>query len=224
MRVLISGSSGLIGSELVEFFDSQATRVVGLDNNMRADFFGPEGDTTWNLRRLIERTRHFLPPARCDIRDRAAMRRLFRKEGPFDLVVHCAAQPSHDLAASGPFDDFDVNAVGTLNLLEAARRAVARTPSSSHEHEQGLRRRAERAAARGARDPLGLRATRRTAHGIAETMRDRPARKHSLFGASKVAADVMVQEYGRYFGMRTGCLRGGCLTGPNHAASSCTAS
>src|SRR5436190_12762454 len=122
MRVLISGSSGLIGSELVEFFDSQATRVVGLDNNMRADFFGPDGDTTWNLRRLIDRTRHFLPQAG-DIRDRAAMHRLFRKEGPFDLVVHCAAQPSHDLAARRPLDDFDVNAVGTLNLLEATRQA-----------------------------------------------------------------------------------------------------
>jgi CDP-paratose 2-epimerase len=215
MVVLITGSSGLIGSELVSFFDCRAQRVIGVDNNMRADFFGEEGDTRWNLQLLIQATRHFRPYD-LDIRDRSAVVRLFKTEGPFDLIVHCAAQTSHDLAAKRPFDDFDVNAVGTMNLLEATRLystdAVFVFMSTNKVYgdapnELPLRE-------------LELRwdyARPEDHDGITEEMRiDRS--KHSLFGSSKVAADVMTQEYGRYFGTKTHCLRAGCLTGPRHSA------
>jgi len=214
MKVFITGSSGLIGSELVMFFDGRATRVIGVDNNMRADFFGPEGDTTWNLQRLRENTRRF-SHHQIDIRDREGISSLFKLEGPFDLIVHCAAQPSHDLAARRPFDDFEVNATGTLNVLEATRQhcpeAVFVFMSTNKVYGD-------------APNELPLKELDRRwdyarpedYQGVTEAMRiDRC--KHSIFGASKVAADVMVQEYGRYFGMKTHCLRAGCLTGPNHS-------
>jgi CDP-paratose 2-epimerase len=214
MNVLITGSSGLIGSELVDFFDHRAQRVIGVDNNLRADFFGQEGDTLWNLERLLKSTRHFRH-FNTDIRDRIKMIDLFKSEGPFNLIVHCAAQPSHDLAAKRPFDDFDVNALGTMNLLEATRLhcadAVFVFMSTNKVYGD-------------APNELPLRELEKRwdyAHsedyeGIDENMRiDRS--KHSIFGASKVAADVMTQEYGRYFGLRTHCLRGGCLTGPRHS-------
>jgi CDP-paratose 2-epimerase len=214
MKVFITGSSGLIGSELVSYFAERAQSVVGVDNNMRADFFGPEGDTRWNLRRLMQTTRNFQAHD-VDVRDRLALQRVFREDGPFDLIVHCAAQPSHDLAARRPLDDFDVNAAGTINVLEAARQlspdAVFVFMSTNKVYgdapnELPLKE-------------LSLRwdyARTEDYDGITERMRI-DASKHSIFGASKVAADVMVQEYGRYFGMRTCCLRCGCLTGPNHS-------
>jgi CDP-paratose 2-epimerase len=214
MKVFITGSSGLIGSELVTFFDSRATHVIGVDNNMRADFFGPEGDTTWNLQRLRRGTRRF-SHHQLDIRDREGISSLFKREGPFDLIVHCAAQPSHDLAARRPFDDFDVNATGTLNVLEATRHlcpeAVFVFMSTNKVYGD-------------APNELLLKELERRwdyarpedYQGVTEAMRiDRS--KHSIFGASKVAADVLTQEYGRYFGMKTHCLRAGCLTGPNHS-------
>lgn len=214
MKVFITGSSGLIGSELVTFFDSRATRVIGVDNNMRADFFGPEGDTTWNLQRLRQSTRWFVHH-QLDIRDRNGLSDLFKCEGPFDLIVHCAAQPSHDLAARRPFDDFDVNATGTFNVLEMTRQhcpeAVVVFMSTNKVYGD-------------APNELPLKELDRRwdyarpedYQGVTEAMRiDRS--KHSIFGASKVAADVVTQEYGRYFGMKTHCLRGGCLTGPNHS-------
>jgi len=214
MKMLITGSSGLIGSELALFFDSRAASLIGLDNNMRADLFGREGDTGWNLQRLRERTKHFQHRP-VDIRDRESIRKLFAAEGPFDLIVHCAAQPSHDLAASRPLDDFDINAGGTLNLLEATRthspeavfvfmstnKVYGDAPNELPLHELPTRWEYAR--------PQDF-------AGVSETMRtDRCM--HSLFGCGKLAADVITQEYGRYFGMRTVCLRAGCLTGPQHS-------
>lgn len=204
----------MIGSELVTFFDRRAKSVTGLDNNMRADFFCPEGDTMWNLRRLQSVTKNFCPYS-LDVRDRRGVQDLFESEGPFDLIVHCAAQPSHDLAASRPLDDFDTNATGTLNLLESTRQA---SPEAVFVHMSTNKVYGD------APNELPFKelptrwdyASGDDFAGIDETMRI-DASKHSIFGASKVAADVMVQEYGRYFGMRTTCLRGSCLTGPNHS-------
>lgn len=214
MNVLVTGSSGLIGSELVSYFDARARRVVGLDNNMRAAFFGPDGDTRWNLRRLRETTRHF-EHRELDIRDRGGVDGVFKSEGPFDLIIHCAAQPSHDLAASRPLEDFEVNALATMYLLEATRQyspeAVFVLMSTNKVYGD-------------APNELELRelesrweyARPEDYDGVAEEMRiDRST--HSIFGCSKVAADVMTQEYGRYFGLKTHCLRGGCLTGPQHS-------
>lgn len=213
MQVLVTGSSGLIGSEAVVFFDSMGFAVQGADNNMRADFFGPKGDTTWNRRRLEKLCKRFVHHD-LDIRDRAGVDRLFQ-ENAFDLIIHSAAQPSHDLAAQRPFDDFDVNAVGTLNLLEACRRhtpeAVFIHLSTNKVYGDGPNRIAlkELETRWDYDDP-------RYSEGIPE---DFPVDQnlHSLFGASKLAGDVMAQEYGRYFGLKTGIFRGGCLTGPHHA-------
>ena len=211
---LITGSSGLIGSEAVAYFDTQDWHVHGVDNNMRRNFFGEHGDTLSNLLRLQGATRHF-EHHDDDIRDRVKIDELVAEVRP-SLIVHAAAQPSHDLAACRPFDDFDVNAVGTMNLLEAARRHVPESPfvfmSTNKVYGDApnelplleLETRFDYADAR-------------YESGIDETMRI-DASMHSLFGVSKLAADVMVQEYGRYFGMPTVCFRGGCLTGPNHSA------
>ena len=213
MKVLVTGSGGLIGSEAVRFFDNQGFEVVGLDNNMRREFFGSAGDTSWMTRQLLETTRLFRH-VDLDIRDRTGVLDLFEEER-FDAVVHCAAQPSHDKAREIPFVDFDVNAVGTLNLLEANRRFSAESPFV-HMSTNKVYGDAPNEI------PLVELETRwefseaAFAKGIPETLRiDRS--KHSLFGASKVAADIMVQEYGRYFDMPTCCLRGGCLTGPSHS-------
>jgi len=211
--VLVTGSSGLIGSEVAAYFSSQGWAVHGVDNNQRAVFFGPGGDTRWNQRRLAAQLRHF-EHHELDVRDRDGVLALVASLEP-DAIVHAAAQPSHDRAAAIPFDDFDTNATGTLNLLEAARRAC---PGSPFVHMSTNKVYGDRP------NTIALRElpTRwdyddpEFAEGIAE---DLPIDQsmHSLFGASKVAADVMVQEYGRYFGMPTCCLRGGCLTGPSHS-------
>jgi CDP-paratose 2-epimerase len=212
-KILVTGSSGLIGSEVVTYFDDLGWDVHGLDNNMRADFFGPGGDTRWNQRRLEAACHHF-QHHEIDLRNRADVLAIVERLRP-DLIVHCAAQPSHDLAASRPFDDFDVNAVGTLNILEAARRSVIETPFV-HLSTNKVYGDAPNEL------PLVEQATRweyadpQDYNGVREDMRIDQS-KHSIFGASKVAGDVMVQEYGRYFGMKTCCLRGGCLTGPNHS-------
>ncbi len=212
-KAIVTGSSGLIGSECVQFLDERGWAVHGVDNNMRREFFGEHGDTTWNLERLLRETSRFEHHG-LDVRDRDGVERLFAGRR-FDLVFHCAAQPSHDLAASRPFDDFEVNALATLNLLEATRQHCPEAPfvfMSTNKvygdapNELPLVELETRWDYADGRD------------GIDETMRI-DATMHSLFGASKVAADVMVQEYGRYFGMPTVCFRGGCLTGPAHSAA-----
>jgi CDP-paratose 2-epimerase len=210
---LVTGSSGLIGSEAVTFLDERGWTVHGVDNNMRREFFGEHGDTTWNLERLLASTSRFEHHG-LDVRDREGVARLFA-EHRFDLVFHCAAQPSHDLAASRPFDDFEVNAVATLNLLEAARVHAPESPfvfMSTNKVYGDAPNEVELVELETRWDYADGR------EGIDETMRI-DMTTHSLFGASKVAADVMVQEYGRYFGLPTVCFRGGCLTGPAHSAA-----
>ena len=211
--ILITGSSGLIGSEVSAFFHEQGFSVHGIDNNQRAVFFGPAGDTRWSQKRLIETLPNFRHHE-LDIRNRQAVLDLVKELRPAG-IVHTAAQPSHDRAADIPFDDFDTNAVGTLNLLEAARRFCSESPfihMSTNKVYGDLPNtiRLKELSTRWEYDDPAF------ANGIPETFSIDQS-KHSLFGASKVAADVMVQEYGRYFGMPTCCLRGGCLTGPNHS-------
>jgi CDP-paratose 2-epimerase len=211
--LLVTGSSGLIGSEMVKHFHELGWRIHGVDNNMRADFFGLEGDTRWNQQRLSREFSRF-SHHELDIRDRAAMQQLVKTLRP-DAVVHTAAQPSHDLAAKRPFDDFDVNAGGTLNLLEALRCFCPDSPlvhlSTNKVYGDAPNRiRLKEVAMRWDYDDPAY------ADGISENLSIDQS-KHSLFGASKAAGDMMVQEYGRYFGMPTCCLRGGCLTGPAHS-------
>ncbi len=211
--ILVTGSSGLIGSEVSTFFSQRGWEVHGLDNNQRAVFFGPEGDTRWNQRRLESSLAHF-HHHEADMRDRKAVLDLILQLRP-NAIVHAAAQPSHDRAASIPFEDFDTNAVGTLNLLEATRRGSPEAAfifmSTNKVYGDAPNR-----------IPLKELDTRwdfadpQYSEGIPETFTIDQS-THSLFGASKVAADVLVQEYGRYFGMKTCCLRGGCLTGPAHS-------
>ena len=213
MKILVTGSTGLIGSEAATYFGERGHSIYGIDNNQRMTFFGAKGDTRWNLQRLQEaKIRYEHHDA--DIRDRKRMLDLYRQLRP-DVTIHCAAQPSHDLAAEIPFDDFDTNAVGTMNLLEATRQFVAESPfilASTNKvygdapNELSL---IEKDLRYDYADPEFF-------DGIDENMRiDQTL--HSLFGASKVAADVMTQEYGRYFNMPTVCFRGGCLTGPSHS-------
>jgi CDP-paratose 2-epimerase len=212
-KLLVTGSSGLIGSEVVEYFCKLGWDVHGVDNNMRADFFGAGGDTRWNQQRLLGTHKNF-HHHELDIRNRTGVDELISTVKP-DLLAHAAAQPSHDLAASRPFDDFDVNAVGTLNLLEAARRHIpgvvfAHMSTNKVYGDRPNTIKLKELPTRWDYDDAAY------AGGIAEEFPIDQS-KHSIFGASKAAGDVMVQEYGRYFGMKTCCLRGGCLTGPNHS-------
>jgi len=212
-KLLVTGSSGLIGSEVVNCFCKMNWEVHGIDNNMRAEFFGPAGDTRWNQRRLQKLFPSF-HHHELDIRDRAGVAACVGELRP-RLIVHAAAQPSHDLAASRPFDDFEVNAVGTLNLLEATRQHVPEavfvylsTNKVYGDRPNSIR--LKELPTRWDYDDAGY------ANGIPESFSIDQS-KHSLFGASKTAADVLVQEYGRYFGIKSCCLRGGCLTGPQHS-------
>jgi CDP-paratose 2-epimerase len=211
--ILVTGSSGLIGSEAVEHFDRQGHRVIGVDNNMRQVFFGAQGNTTWNLERLKRATKKFQHVS-LDIRDRNGLEELF-KANRFDLIVHCAAQPSHDKARDIPILDFEVNALGTINLLEATRQhrrdAVFIMMSTNKVYgdspnEIPLKQLETRYDYARPEDYAGVSESCR----IDQTL-------HSLFGASKAAADLVAQEYGRYFGMNTCIFRGGCLTGPSHS-------
>jgi CDP-paratose 2-epimerase len=216
---IVTGSSGLIGSETVRFLHDKGMDVVGIDNNMRAYFFGEDGSTDWNaqlLKNALPRYRHL----DLDIRDQDSITRVFQEYGrAIALIVHCAAQPSHDWAAREPFTDFTINACATLYLLEAARRfspdatfiftstnkVYGDTPNFLPLIETGSRWECDPS------HPY-------SEFGIDESMSIDQS-KHSVFGASKVAADIMCQEYGRYFGLKTGVFRGGCLTGPAHSGA-----
>jgi CDP-paratose 2-epimerase len=212
--LLVTGSSGLIGSEVCQYFSRELGYAVhGIDNNQRAVFFGPQGDTRWNEDRLKRELGGFVHHE-LDIRDRSGVLALLESLRP-SVIVHAAAQPSHDRAAALPFADFDTNAVGTMNMLEAARRSCPESPflhlSTNKVYGDAPNRIAMRELATrwDFDDPA-------YAEGIPETFTVDQS-THSLFGASKLAGDAMVQEYGRYFGMPTCALRGGCLTGPNHS-------
>ncbi len=212
-KLLVTGSLGLIGSEVCTYFAQMDWQIFGIDNNQRAVFFGPQGDTRWNrdrLQNLIPQYEHY----DLNICDRKGILAIISDIKP-DVIVHTAAQPSHDKAAEIPFDDFDVNAVGTLNLLESARRFCPESPfihmSTNKVYGDAPNRiKLKELETRWDYDDPSYE------HGIPESFSIDQS-KHSLFGASKVAADIMVQEYGRYFSMPTCCLRGGCLTGPNHS-------
>lgn len=217
--VVVTGSAGLIGGEAVRFFHAKGFQVVGIDNNMRATFFGEEASNHWNQQQIQEQCQNYIHRS-VDIRDEAALDQIFQEFGTdIQLVIHTAAQPSHDWAAREPFTDFSVNANGTLVLLEMTRQycpdAVFIFTSTNKVYGDAPNEL-----------PLVESPTRWELpsdhpygeHGIDESMRIDQT-KHSLFGASKVAADVLVQEYGRYFGMKTGVFRGGCLTGPNHSGT-----
>ncbi len=215
---IITGSAGLIGSEAVRFFARKGLQVIGIDNDMRKFFFGAEASTDWNRKKLEAEVKGYIHH-NMDIRDAEGIKSLFGKYGKdISLIIHTAAQPSHDWAASDPFSDFTVNANGTLNMLQAAREncpeAVFIFTSTNKVYGDlpnflPLVEKEKRWEI----DPV-----HRYNPGIAEDMSIDQS-KHSLFGASKVAADVLVQEYGRYFGMKTTVFRGGCLTGPNHSGT-----
>ncbi len=216
---IITGSSGLIGSEAAHFFSNKGFEIIGIDNNLRKYFFGEEACTSWNKNRIksvVKRYKHYNK----DIRSVSNLEKIFSYcKNEISLIIHCAAQPSHDWAAKEPFTDFSVNATGTLNLLEMTRKYAPNAvfiftstnkvygDSPNHlplvEHEK-----------RWEIDPFHP----YFEHGIDESM-SIDQTTHSLFGASKVAGDVLVQEYGRYFGMKTVCFRGGCLTGPAHSGT-----
>lgn len=212
--ILVTGSSGLIGSEACVYFATKGFEIHGIDNNQRAVIFGPQGDTRFNQRRLMREVAGFVHHE-LDIRDRQGVARLIEQLRPA-AIIHCAAQPSHDRSADIPLDDFDINATGTINLLEAARQFSLEAPFVHVSTNKVYGDRPNTI-------PLVESAMRwdfadsRFQHGIPE---DFPIDQstHALFGASKLAADIIVQEYGRRFGMPTCCLRCGCLTGPNHAA------
>lgn len=212
-KALVTGSCGLIGSEVATFFERAGFSVTGVDSNHRAIFFGPEGDTSAVRDRLLSTLSNYNHAA-LDIRDRDAILNLIKDLRP-DLVIHTAAQPSHDRATAIPFLDFEVNAGGTLNLLEAVRQFCPESPfihmstNKVYGDRPNLIPLAESTSRWDFADPA-------FENGIPESLAIDQC-KHSLFGASKTAADILVQEYGRYFNIPTCCLRGGCLTGPNHA-------
>jgi CDP-paratose 2-epimerase len=216
---LVTGSAGLIGSEAVSFFADKFDHIIGIDNNARAYFFGEEASTKWNNERLVKDFERYIPYD-VDIRDYDELQQIFEKYNvDIDLVIHTAAQPSHDWAAKEPFTDFSINATGTLNLLELTRRycpkAVFIFTSTNKVYGDNPNRlpliefedrweisQEHPYFEKGIDEKLSIDQT-----------------KHSLFGASKLAADVLVQEYGQYFRLKTGIFRGGCLTGPNHSGT-----
>src|SRR5438105_1096176 len=216
--IVVTGSAGLIGSETVRRFAGEGFRIIGIDNDMRAKFFGPEASTSKtreDLARNVSNYEHYS----VDIRDIATLNDLFKQHGgKIDAIVHTASQPSHDWAARDPQTDFTVNANGTLNLLEAARRFCPEAPFVFTSTNKVYGDTPNRLPLHELEKRWEIEPGHEYEPGISETM-SIDSTKHSLFGASKAAADLLVQEYGRYFGMPTVCFRGGCLTGPAHAGT-----
>ena len=216
--VVVTGSAGLIGSETVKRFAQDGARVIGIDNDMRAQFFGAEASTGKTRDLLVQQIRGYEHHG-LDIRDASAVLDLFKEHsGRIDAIVHTAAQPSHDWAARDPQIDFTVNANGTLNLLEAARKYCPEAPFVFTSTNKVYGDTPNRLPLQELEMRWEIQAGHEYEPGISETM-SIDYTKHSLFGASKAAADILVQEYGRYFGMPTVCFRGGCLTGPAHAGT-----
>ena len=215
MKILVTGSAGLIGSEVSEFFLRKKNEIYGLDNNSREDFFGASGSTLWNRKRLIETYKSY-KHIDIDIRDKDKVLNLLKEIKP-EAIIHTAAQPSHDKAASIPFDDFNTNAVGTLNLLEGSRRFCPKTTFVHLSTNKVYGDRPNTLAIKEKEKRFDFdENSKYLGKGIDENFSIDQS-THSLFGASKVASDILVQEYGRYFGINTCCLRGGCLTGPTHS-------
>jgi CDP-paratose 2-epimerase len=216
---VITGSSGLIGSEAAVYFGALGLEIVGIDNNMRETFFGPDGSTAANRARVQTALGSNYIHHDLDVRDRAGVEAIFNHYGrAIELVIHTAAQPSHDWAAREPFTDFDINAVGTLNLLEATRINSDEAPFIFTSTNKVYGDRPNSLPLVELETRWEIEPEHTYWNGVREDMPIDDC-LHSLFGASKVAADVLVQEYGRYFGMRTACFRGGTLTGPNHSAA-----
>jgi CDP-paratose 2-epimerase len=216
---IITGSGGLIGSESVRHFVERGFEVIGLENDMRARFFGPTASTVATTKRLLDDFRGAFRSLELDIRDRDAIERIFAANGKrITVVIHSAAQPSHDWAASDPQMDFGVNANGTLNLLEATRSHCPEAPFVFCSTNKVYGDRPNFLPLEMIGDRLDLPTDHRYWQGIDTTMSIDNS-THSLFGVSKVAGDLLVQEYGRYFDIPTVCFRGGCLTGPGHAGA-----
>jgi len=216
---IITGSSGLVGSEATRYFARQGLTVVGIDNDMRRRFFGDDASTVWQQQQLKKELDGSYRHIDGDIRDEALIDNLFAEFGrSIVLVIHTAAQPSHDWAARDPRTDFTINANGTLNLLEATRRSCPDAVFLFTSTNKVYGDRPNELPLVELETRWEIAADHEYVDGIPETM---PVDQslHSLFGASKVAADILVQEYGRYWGLRTGCFRGGCLTGPNHSGA-----
>lgn len=217
MKALVTGSAGLIGSEAAKFFAEKGFEIIGIDNNMRSYFFGDEASTEWNQKKVQDQLKNKYTHYKADIRDNEAIEKIF-KQHKFDIIIHTAAQPSHDWAAKEPITDFTVNANGTLVMLENTRLhapdAVFIFTSTNKVYGDTPNRlplvELEKRWELPKDHPFYI--------GIDESM-SIDQTKHSVFGASKVAADVMVQEYGQYFGMKTAVFRGGCLTGPSHSGA-----
>ncbi len=216
---LVTGSGGLIGSEAVRHFAGLGLDVIGIDNDMRRQFFGAEASTAWNVLRLTTELGTSYTHHDVDIRDRAALAEIFRRYSrDIAVVIHTAAQPSHDWALRDPYTDFDVNAGGTLNVLQNVREHCIDAPVIHCSTNKVYGDRPNSLPLVELETRWELKPGHPYYDGIKEDM-SIDASLHSVFGASKVAADVMVQEYGRYFGMRTACFRGGTLTGPAHSAT-----
>lgn len=217
MKALVTGSGGLIGSEAAKFFAEKGFEVVGIDNNMRSYFFGDEASTEWNQEKVQNQLKDSYTHYNADIRENDEIENIF-KEHKFDIIIHTAAQPSHDWAAKEPFTDFSVNATGTLVMLENMRKYCPEAVFIFTSTNKVYGDTPNRLPLVELEKRWELPEDHSFYKGIDESM-SIDKTKHSIFGASKVAADVMVQEYGRYFGFKTAIFRGGCLTGPSHSGA-----